>query len=144
MLGIFSFAWLASALVIYLSAPDTTSGALGFFDLSLAAILVTVSMVAVMGKPLLAAVIALASVRFGLNGLYEILGSMAVQTSSGYVGLLIAAISLYGGLAFGIEDVQHRTVLPLGRRGEAERAIEGGIGEQVGPVENEAGIRKQL
>ena len=75
MLGIFSFAWLASALVIYLSAPDTTSGALGFFDLSLAAILVTVSMVAVMGKPLLAAVIALASVRFGLNGLYEISGA---------------------------------------------------------------------
>jgi succinate-acetate transporter protein len=144
VLGIFSFAWLGTSLVTYLSAPDPTSGALGFFDLSLAAILVLLGTVAMLGKPLLGAVIALASVRFALNGLYEILGSMAVQTASGYVGLLIAAISLYGGLAFGIEDVKHRTVLPLGRRGEAARAFEGDLGEQIGPVETEAGVRKQL
>lgn len=67
-----------------------------------------------------------------------------MQTASGYVGLLIAAVSLYGGLAFGIEDVQHRAVLPLGRRGEAARAFEGDVGEQVGPGETEAGVRKQL
>lgn len=144
VLGIFSFAWLGSALVIYSSAPEVTSGPLGFFDLSLAAILVCLGAIAAMGKPLLAVVILLASVRFGLNGLYEILGSVAVQTASGYVGLVIALISLYGGVAFGIEDVQHRTVLPLGRRGEAARAFEGDVGEQVGPVETEAGVRKQL
>ncbi|MDP9409972.1 MAG: acetate uptake transporter family protein [Actinomycetota bacterium] len=144
VLGLFSFAWLGSALVVYASAPDVTSGPLGFFDLSLAVILVCVGVIAATGKPVLAAVILLASARFALNGLYEILGSSGVQTASGYLGLLIAAVSLYGGAAFGIEDVQHRAVLPLARRGEAARAFEGDLGEQIGPVETEAGVRKQL
>lgn len=144
VLGVFSFAWLGSALVIYSSAPDTTSGPLGYFDLSLAVILVFIGAMAAMGKPVLAAVIVLASARFALNGLYEVLGSSGVHTASGYVGLLIAAVSLYGGLAFGIEDIRRRAVLPLGRRGEAARAFEGDLGEQVGPVESEAGVRKQL
>ncbi len=133
VLGLFSFAWLGNSLVTYTSAPDPTSGTLGLFDLSLAVILVGIGAMAVLGKPLLGVVIALASVRFGLNGLYELIGSAGVQTASGYVGL-----------AFGIEDVQHRAVLPLGRRGEAARAFEGDIGEQIGPVETEAGVRKQL
>ena len=44
--------------------------------------------------------------------------------------------------ALGLEEVQRRTVLPSGC-GEAREAIEGGIAEQVGPVEKEAGVRKQ-
>ncbi len=47
-------------------------------------------------------------------------------------------------LAFGIEDVQHKTVLPLGRRGEAAEAFEGDLSQQVGPVGSEAGVHKQL
>ena len=34
--------------------------------------------------------------------------------------------------------------LPIGRRGAARRAFEDDLGEQVGPVESEAGVRKQL
>jgi hypothetical protein len=62
-----------------------------------------------------------------------------VQTASRYIGLAIFAATLYGGLAFGIEDVQYRTVLPLGRRGEAAEAFEGDLSQQVGPIESEAG-----
>ncbi len=57
---------------------------------------------------------------------------------------MIAAIALYGGLALGPEDLQGKTVLPIGRRGVARRAFEGDLGEQVGPVESEAGVRKRL
>lgn len=57
---------------------------------------------------------------------------------------MIAAIALYGGLALGLEDLQGKPVLPIGRRGAARRAFEGDLGEQVGPVESEAGVRKQL
>ena len=96
----------------------------------------------VLGKPVLSAVILLAFFRDGLNGLYELTASPLAQTASGVVGCAIFAAALYGGL--GLEDVQHRTVLPFGRRGEAREAIEGGISEQVGPVEKEAGVRKQL
>jgi uncharacterized protein len=80
-----------------------------------------------------------AAVRYGLNGLYELTSSAGVQTASGYIGLAIFAATLYGGLAFGIEDVQHRTVLPLGCRGEAAEAFEGDLSQQVSPIESEAG-----
>lgn len=144
VLGIFSFSWLSTALVLFSSGPSAPSHTLGLFDLSLAAILITIGASAFLGKPLLAAVITLASVRFGLNGLYELTASGGIQVASGIIGCVIALISLYGGAAFGIEDVQHRTVLPLGRRGEARRAFEGDLSEQVGPIEKEAGVRKQL
>ncbi|HKH75680.1 MAG TPA: hypothetical protein VKA51_01860 [Rubrobacteraceae bacterium] len=39
-----------------------------------------------------------------------------------------------------LKDVKHRTVLPFGRRGEAREAIEGNLGDQVGPVAKEAGV----
>ncbi len=86
----------------------------------------------------------LAFFRYGLNGLYELLALGWIHTVSGIIGCVIFAISLYGGLALALEDVQHRTVLPFGRRGEARNAIEGDLGEQIGPVEKEAGVRKQL
>ncbi len=53
-----------------------------------------------------------------------------------------------GGLeeqdALGLEDLQGKPVLPIGRRGAVHRAFEGDLGEQVGPIESEADLRKQL
>ncbi len=74
-----------------------------------------------------------------MNGLYEMTGAPGFETTSGVVGCAIAAIALYGGLALGLEDLQGKAILPIGRR-----AFEGDLGEQVGPVESEAGVRKQL
>ncbi len=113
-------------------------------NLSIAAILLLLGAIGVLGKPGLSAVILLAFFRYGLNGLYELTASPLTQTASGVVGCVIFAVALYGGLALGLEDVRHRTVLPFGRRGEAREAIEGGVAEQIGPVEQEAGVRKQL
>ena len=144
ILSIIAFSWLATSVVTYVSAPDTTSPTVGYLYLSIAAILLLLGAVGVLGKPLLASVMFLAFFRYGLNGLYELLALGWVQTVSGIIGCAIFAISLYGGLALALEDVQHRTVLPFGRRGEARDAIEGDLNEQVGPVEREAGVRKQL
>ena len=143
-LGLISFSWLATSLVTYTSFPDPTSAALGILDIALATILLLLGTLGVLGKPVLSAVILLAFFRFGLNGIYELTASATAQTASGVVGCAIFAAALYGGLALGLEDVQHRTVLPFGRRGEAREAIEGGIAEQIGLVEREAGVRKQL
>ena len=110
----------------------------------MAVILLLLGVTAVLGKPILAVLIVIASARYGLNGLYDLTEIATLQTTSGWIGLAIFAATLYGGLAFGLEDVQHKTVLPLGRRGEALRAFEGDFSEQVGPVEQEAGVLKQL
>ena len=143
-LGLISFSWLSTALVYYASPPPATSAVLGVLALIMAVILLLLGVTAILGKPILAVLIVFASTRYGLNGLYDLTEIAALQTTSGWIGLAIFVATLYGGLAFGLEDVQHKTVLPLGRRGEALRAFEGDLSEQVGPVEPEAGVRKQL
>lgn len=111
-------------------------------DLDLAVILLLLGIIGVLGKPLLAAVILLAFFRFGSNSVYELTTIGGMQTPSGVLGCAIFLISPYGGFALALENVQHRTVLPIGRRSEARRAFQGDLGEQVGPIEEEAGVRK--
>ena len=144
VLGIFSFSWVAISTILLLSPPGATSGALGLFQLSLAAILIFLGPIGFLGKPVLASVITLSAFRFGLNGVYEFMTSGPLQTISAIIGIVSALICLYGGVAFILEDLQHRTVLPLWRRGEANQALKDDLTEQVGPVNTEAGVRKQL
>ncbi len=143
-LGLISFSRLTSTLVEFFAAPDPTSGALRMLDLTLAVVLLCLGVIGLLGKPLLSVVILLAFFRYGLNGIYELTASGGVQVASGTIGRVIFLVSLYGGLALGLEDAQHRTVLPFGRRGEALRAIEGDLSELVGAIEKEAGVREQL
>jgi succinate-acetate transporter protein len=144
ILSIIAFSWLGAAVVTYTVAPDATSPSLGILYLAISLILLLLGGVGALGKPLLASVMFLAFFRYGLNGLYELLALGWMQTASGAIGCAIFAVSLYGGLALSLEDTMHRTVLPFGRRGEARQAFEGGLSEQVGSIEQEAGIRKQL
>jgi succinate-acetate transporter protein len=144
IMALISASWLANGLIDLTTPPTSPSATQGLLTLALAAILLLVGAGALLGKPLLGLVIALASARFATTGLYELTAATALQTTSGVLGCVIAAIALYGGLALGLEDLQGKTVLPIGRRGAARRAFEGDLGEQVGPVESEAGVRKQL
>ncbi len=63
MLGLVSFSWHGTVLVTYASFPDNTSAAQGLLDLVLAAVLLLMGTVGLLGKPLLSVVIVLASVR---------------------------------------------------------------------------------
>lgn len=144
IMTLISGSWLANGLIDLTTPPASTNATQGLLALALAAILLLVGIGALLGKPLLGVVIALASARFATSGLYDLTAATTLQTASGVLGCVIAVIALYGGLALGLEDLQGKTVLPIGRRGAARRAFEGDLGEQVGPVESEAGVRKQL
>ncbi len=117
---------------------------MGTLNFALAVVLLLLGIIGVLGKPLLAAVILLVFFRSGSNSIYELTAIGGMQTASGVFNCVIFLVALYGGFALALEDVQHRTVLPMGRRGEARRAFQGDLGEQVGPIEEEAGVRKQL
>ena len=143
-IALISASWLANALVSYTLPPGTPTATMGLFQLSLAVVLLLLGAVGISGKPLLAAVILVASIRYGLDGVYELTGVAPLEIASGVLGLVVFLFALYGGLALGLEDVKHRTVLPFGRRGEARDAIEGDLADQIGPIEHEAGVRKQL
>jgi uncharacterized protein len=84
------------------------------------------------GKLAALAVLGTTALRFAVTGLYELTASDTRKTLAGIVGLVLCALAVYTALAMALEDVLHRTLLPVGRRGGAL-----GVGD-------EAGVREQL
>jgi hypothetical protein len=62
---------------------------------------------------------------------------------SGGFAIALAAFAMYGGTAFALEDARQEPVLPLFRRGAADRAFKG-FEAQLDPLEAEPGVRQQL
>jgi hypothetical protein len=143
-LGLFGGSWTASAIT-FLSLPTgATSKALGLFMCALAVPLLALAAGAATGKPVLAGVLVLGAARFAWTGVYELSALHWPATVSGWLGIPLAAIAAYFGLALLIEDAQGRTVLPLLRRGAARAALEAPFENQVAHLHHEAGVRDQL
>jgi uncharacterized protein len=64
--------------------------------------------------------------------------------ASGWAALAAFVIAVYGGLAFLLEDLAGRTILPLLRRGDARAAIEHDLDAQFAGLPDEAGVRHTL
>ena len=93
-MALISFSWLANGLIDLTTPASSTNSTQGLLALALAAILLAVAGSAILGKPLLGVVIAIASARFTMNGLYELTAASALETVSGVLGCLIAVIAL--------------------------------------------------
>jgi uncharacterized protein len=143
-LGLFTGSWLAVGLAFLTAKPGETSRSLAYFLVYFAAVVVLLAVGAMFGKPLIATLLVLASARAALGGIYEFTGGTGWETAGGVLAFVIAAIALYGGLAFLLEDIHGKSVLPVFRRGEAKTAIEGGLQEQLSRLQQETGVRSQL
>jgi hypothetical protein len=138
-------AWTATALTVLGEQPGGLSTSLGIFLLTLAAMMLVPSAGAPRSKPLFGVLLMLGACRFALTGLYQAaIGGGALERASGWIGLPLVALSIYGGLALLLEDGAQQTVLPLGRRGRARTSLEGDLGHQIEQAESEPGIRRQL
>jgi hypothetical protein len=138
-------AWAATALTVLRLPADGTSTSLGIFLVTLAAMMLVLSVGALRSKPLLGVLLLLGACRFLLTALYEAaVGGTGLEQASGWLGIPLVAFSLYGGLALLLEDGAQHTVLPLGRRGRARTSLEGDLGRQLEQAESEPGIRRQL
>jgi hypothetical protein len=60
------------------------------------------------------------------------------------VGLVLAAVAVYAALALELEGARQRTVLPLGRRGQGQAAVDGDVPMGPSELRTEAGVRPQL
>jgi succinate-acetate transporter protein len=141
-MGIFSVSW-ATFGTYWLTIGPVKSPILGIFTIMITAAIICLAVVAWSGKPLLSVLLGVAAVRDGCLAAFH-LGATALLNGAGWCGLVLALFALYGGLAFLIEDVNQRTVLPLLRRGTARKSLEGSLSEQIERVEHEAGVRNQL
>ena len=142
-MGVLSGTWGAICLATYTSPPGATSAGLGVILVAAAACLLVPAAAAV-PKVVPALVIATSAVRFAVTGIAEIDGSTAWLHAAGWVGLALAAISLYAALALELEGSRSRTVLPLGRSGAGATAVDADLGDQLAHVAREPGVREQL
>lgn len=143
-MGLVAGSWLAIGLATYTGPPGAPDGALGLVLIAAAAALLVPAMTAALTKLLAAAVMSLTSLRFFLTAAYELTGSASWQVAAGVAGLVLAALALYAGLAFELEDSCKSTVLPTLRRGRGRQALTGGLAEQAAGLQQEAGVRRQL
>ncbi len=143
-MGVLAATWAVIGITLLVSAPGSHSAALGtvLFLASVAMLLTAAT--AAMSKGVPALVLGVAGLRFLATALYEIIGTAPFNTVSGIVGCVLAVLAVYGAVAFEVEGVKHRTVLPTLRHGAGSRALEPNLPEQVEQVAAEAGVRAQL
>jgi len=113
--GILAATWGATTALTLARPHPATHPALGVL-LLLAGAALLVPAAGGLGKLLASGVLATAALRFVVTGVYELTSSPTWMTVAGWVGLVTGAVALYGALAFELEGVAHRAVLPTGRR----------------------------
>ncbi|QGQ20207.1 hypothetical protein GC089_14615 [Cellulomonas sp. JZ18] len=142
-MGVLAGTWGAVALATLTSPPGAASAGLGVLLLA-AGVAMLVPAAAATTKLVAASVMALAGVRFAVTGVAELTGDRTWFSAAAVVGLVLAALALYGAFGFELEDVRHRTVLPLGRRGAGRVALTGSEEDELRALAHEAGVRRQL
>jgi succinate-acetate transporter protein len=110
----------------------------------LAAVVLLFAAVSATGNLLFTALRSCATVRAVLSGVYEVDGARGVGRVAGALGVALAALANYGGLALLLEDLRQTNVLPLFRRGEARASLEGELEQQLRRLEREPGVRQRL
>lgn len=129
-MGVLTGTWAVVGVTTLTSPPGAVSDGLGIF-LVAAGICMLVPAVSAGSKLVPGAVMALAGVRFAVTGAYQLTGSAAWKSTAGWVGLALAVLALYAALALELEGSHRRTVLPLGRRGQASPGDDPGVRAQL-------------
>jgi uncharacterized protein len=136
--------WFSIGLAIYVARPGQATPALGLVLIGAATVLLVPAATASLSKVLAGLVMALTSLRFYLTGAYELSSGTGWKEAAAIVGLVLAAVALYAGLAFELEDNRGATLLPTLRRGPGRTALAGSLADEVSGVQHEAGVRRTL
>jgi len=89
------------------------------------------------------AVFGVAGIRFALSGVFELGAMHQWGTAAGIAGLVVVALAAYGLLAFDLEAMHDRAILPTFRRGRARAALQPTPTEAaIGDVVHEPGVRQ--
>jgi succinate-acetate transporter protein len=143
-MAILSGTWLTVGLVMLTSPLGSTSDALGVLLIVSAVCMLLPAIGACLGKLVAALVLFTAAIRFATGAVYQLTSSVTWEKITGWVGVVLFVFAVYAALAALLENVQGRTVLPMGRRQKGRMATEGGFTEQVVDVTHEPGVRSQL
>jgi succinate-acetate transporter protein len=143
-MGLLSGIWAATGVVLLTASPGSTSTTLGLFLIITGIAMWAPASAAAASKLVPSLVLATAGLRFLLTGVYQLTSSEIWENIAGIVGLILAALATYAAYAAEYEDALKKPVLPLGRRGRGEQALEGTYAQQVAALSHDPGIRQQL
>ncbi|MGY1708729.1 hypothetical protein ACI8AC_04385 [Geodermatophilus sp. SYSU D00758] len=143
-MGVLAGTWGVAGATTLTSPPGSTSAGLGVLLLVAGVAMAVPATAAAPAKVVPAAVMGLAGTRFAVTAVYELTGSSAWATVAGWTGLALAALALYAALAMELEAAWGRTVLPLGRHGPGQSAVQGRGPLSPGDLAREPGVRAQL
>jgi succinate-acetate transporter protein len=143
-LALFSTSWLALGLTNLTASQDALSRTVGLYEFGFAFTIGLLAVAAFGGKPLIGAILLTAALRSVLSGVYQWGGPKGFDTAAGWIAVGIFLMAMYGGLAFLLEDVQKREVLPTFRRGSSKESFEGDLRTQLNQLADEAGVRETL
>lgn len=141
--GVLSVSWLTLGLLLLMGRPGSTSAVVAVFLFAAGAAMLPGVASTVIAKLVPAAVLALASAKLVLTGVYEKLGGIGWEHAAGWEGLILAAVAIYGALAADLESEMHRTILPMGRWGIGRRAFQIDLESQSSALKREPGVRPQ-
>jgi succinate-acetate transporter protein len=141
--GLLAGGWAAFSVVTLMSPTGVTSSGVGVVLIALGAVLL-VPCLAGVTKVAAALVLLLSAARFASTGIQQATASSGWQSTAGWVGVALSAVSTYAALAFELEAVSPRTVLPVGRFGAARRAGQPGEEGQLRELRVEPGVRRLL
>lgn len=136
--------WAVIGTSFLLSGPGQRNPAMGLLLLFAGGALMVPVVASSLGKIGVAIAYLLAASRFVLTGIYEFHGGTSWRYASGWMGLAVCVVALYVALALEVEDIQHHTVLPLGRWSTGAQALQGNLLDEIDRVQREAGVREQL
>lgn len=143
-MAVFAATWAALSIGSLSLQPGQTSPAVGVLLLGDAGLIVILAIASIAGNPAFAVVLTVACARFLANALFELTGATGYERAAGWVGLVLAAIAGYAGLAFLLEDMRHKPVLPLIRTGGAREALDADLIDHLRRLEREPGVRTRL
>jgi succinate-acetate transporter protein len=144
LMGLFSTSWLALALAMLISRPLQRSPVVGVYLLGFAIVVLVPAVTLFSAKLLLGLLATLSAVRAVLQGVWELGGSQLWHRADGATALVVAALGVYLGAAFLLEDLRAGTPLPIGRLGAAQSAVRPGGIPQPRRLAEEPGVREQL
>ena len=138
--------WAVLGLSWHLSpaAAATLSPAVGVLLVVAAAGILVPTAASIPGKATLTTVMVAAAARLALTGAYEFGAGPWAKTAGGWVGIATAALAWYAALAFELEGVHHRQVLPTFRLGPAKNTMSETFAAEADGALHDAGVRKTL
>ena len=143
-LAIFSTSWAGIGALYVINPQQQRSTSVGMYLCAFAFVLLPLAAIALLGKALLGIVLTVSTLRAVLAAAYQLGAPHELQLADAAASLLLVALAVYAGTAFLLEDARQRTLLPILRRGEANRALQDDVVGQHTRLTREPGVRRQL